>query len=125
MHPSHPTCAHEPKPAAAPAQRLVDAVEAAASAMSHAAEMDALNLVELNAQSDRFVEALKDVHVALRGEILRLGDREQHTNERTVYSSREALQLTGMRAAVVHTHVDAMLAALPDDGRDAVAKPEG
>ena len=54
-----------------------------------------------------------------------LGDREQHTNERTVYSSREALQLTGMRAAVVHTHVDAMLAALPDDGRDAVAKPEG
>tara|TARA_B110001452_G_scaffold206756_1_gene176877 strand:- start:132 stop:464 length:333 start_codon:yes stop_codon:yes gene_type:complete len=90
---------------------LVDAVEAAAAALSQAGAVDAASLAEINAQSDRFLRALKDVHATLRDEIVR--QREPHTDERTVYASREALQLTGLHAAVVGAHVDAMLAALP------------
>lgn len=92
-------------------QTLVDAVEAAAAALSQAGTLDAASLAEINAQSDRFLRALKDVHATLRDEILR--QREPLTDERTVYASREALQLTGLHAAVVGAHVDAMLAALP------------
>ena len=92
-------------------QTLVDAVEAAAAALSQAGAVDAASLAEINAQSDRFLRALKDVHATLRDEVVR--QRGPHTDERTVYASREALQLTGLHAAVVGAHVDAMLAALP------------
>ena len=86
-------------------------MEAAATALSHAAAVENFSVDELNAQTDSFLRALKDVHAALRSEI---GCHSERTNELTVYQSREALQLTGLRAAVVGGHVDALLAALAD-----------
>ncbi len=92
------------------AQKLVDVVLAAAAATSQEPSLS-LTLDELNAQSDILLQSLKDVHGTIKQEILR--HREPRTNERTVYDAREALQLTGLRSAVVRTHVDAMLAKLP------------
>lgn len=89
-------------------QKLVAVVLAAATSQepSHSLSLD-----ELNAQSDILLQSLKHVHGTIRQEILR--HREPRTNERTVYDTREALQLTGLRSAVVRAHLDAMLAQLP------------
>ena len=90
------------------AQKLIDVVLAAAAATSQECS---LSLDEMNAQSDTLLQSLKDVHATLRQEVLR--HREPRTDERTVYAAREALQLTGLRSALVRTHVDAMLSELP------------
>lgn len=111
---SHPPCCRFVRTALTPArslsavQKLVAVVLAAATSQepSHSLSLD-----ELNAQSDTLLQSLKDVHGTIRQEILR--HREPRTNERTVYDAREALQLTGLRSAVVRAHLDAMLAQLP------------
>jgi hypothetical protein len=99
------------------AQKLVDVVLAAAAATSQEPSLS-FTLDELNAQSDILLQSLKDVHGTIKQEILH--HREPRTNERTIYDAREALQLTGLRSAVVRTHVDAMLAKLPAADNDAM-----
>merc|ERR1740139_1660783 len=91
-------------------QKLVGVVLAAAAATSQEPSLS-LSLDELNAQSDTLLQSLKEGHGTIRQEIMR--HREPQTNERTIYDAREALQLTGLRSAVVRAHVDAMLAQLP------------
>ena len=80
-------------------EQLAAAVDAAAAAVRVASQPGAVDVAELNRQSDAFVRAVEAAHTSLLEQIERAEASNPRVYEPTPYDARERAQLAALRAA--------------------------
>lgn len=87
-------------------EQLAAAVDAAAAAVRVASQPGAVDVAELNRQSDAFVAAVEAAHTSLLEQIARAESSNPRVYEPTAYDARERSQHAALRASAAAAELE-------------------